>query len=275
MIADYHIHLRGPSDGHEGAPEFTVAAVERFSDVAAERGIDEIGFTEHLYYFREFAGLLDHPYQEGRTSYELDAYCTAIDEAKCRGLPVKLGLEVEYLPGTEEQMRSILDRYPWDFLLGSVHLIDGEAVDMQPGIWANLEPAEVWRRYFDLLCELAESELVDVLAHPDLVKIFGNGIGPSELGEVYEAAAETIAGAGVAIEISTAGLRKPVGEIYPAIDLLTTFRSRDVPITLASDAHAAQFVGRDFDQAIAYAKRVGYGTVTVFGERRAQQEALG
>ncbi len=275
MIVDYHMHLRGPSDGPEGPPEFTVAAVERYVEAADQRGLDEIGFTEHLYYFKEFAELLEHPYQEGRTTYDLDTYCGAILDARRQGLGVKLGLEVEFLPGTEEQMRRILGSYPWDFLLGSVHLIDGEAVDMRPGIWDSLDPEEVWHRYFDLLCELAESQLVDVLAHPDLVKIFGDGIDPSELAEIYEGSAATVSRTGVAVEISTAGLRKPVAEIYPSTDLLRAFRAHGVPITLASDAHVSHLVGHDFDQALGLAKERGYETVTVFEGRQARQEPLG
>lgn len=274
MIADYHMHLRGPSDGPEGPPDFTVTAVERFVDVARERGLQEIGFTEHLYYFREFAGLLEHPYQEGRTSYELDTYCGAVVEAKRQGLPVKLGLEVEFLPGTEAQMSQILDGYPWDFLLGSVHLVEGDAVDMKPGIWDRLAPVDIWRRYFALLCDLAWSGLVDVLAHPDLVKIFGHGAA-AELPDIYAEAAAAIGESDVAIEISTAGLRKPVAELYPAKELLIAFRAQAVPITIASDAHAPQYVGHDFDRALALARESGYETLTVFERRTARQEPLG
>ena len=275
MIVDYHMHLRGPVDGREGAPDFSVTAVERYVHVAGEQGLQEIGFTEHLYYFTEFAGLLEHPYQKQRARYELDTYCDAILAAKRQGLPVKLGLEVEFLPGREAEIARILDDYPWDFLIGSVHLVDGEAVDLRPGIWDRLAPAEVWGCYFTLLGDLARSGLVDVLAHPDLVKIFGNGTPGLERADIYEEAATAIGESGVAIEISTAGLRKPVAELYPAQELLHACRAHRAPITIASDAHAPQYVGRDFDQALTLARQGGYETLTVFDRRAARQEPLG
>jgi HisJ family histidinol phosphate phosphatase len=178
MIVDYHVHLRAPSQNGEGPIDHSVAAIERFVEAAAARGVDELGFTEHGYYFRELGALVEHPYQRERTAHDLDAYVGAVVDAKRRGLPVKLGLEVDYLPGREGELADALAPYPWDFLLGSVHVIEGEAVDMEPGLWERLSVQEVWRRYFVALRGLARSGLVDVLAHPDLVKIFGRRPSP-------------------------------------------------------------------------------------------------
>ncbi len=116
---------------------------------------------------------------------------------------------------------------------------------------------------------------MDVLAHPDLPKIFGRRPDPDVLADLHERAAEVIAASGVALEISTAGLRKPVGELYPDYGLLRACARRGVPVTLASDAHGAELVGQDFDDALELARDAGCETVTVFEARQGRQEPLG
>lgn len=260
MIVDYHLHLR---DSRERIAH-TAVAVEPFVETAARRGVDEIGLTEHVYYFRQTSALWELPYQTERCLYDLDAYVDAVVEAKRRGLPVKLGLEVDYVGPRQDELAAILDPYPWDYLLGSVHWVDGLAVDASAdeGVWAEWTVEEVWRRYFDAVAELAASGHVDVLAHPDLAKIFGRRPGRIE----YPPLAD------VALEISTNGRYKPVGELYPDIALL---RTSGLPVTLASDAHVPENVGRDFERALELARAAGYETVTVFEARRGRQEPLG
>ena len=260
MIVDYHMHLRDPQE----RIAHTAAAVEPFVETAARRGVDEIGFTEHVYYFAQTCALWELPYQTERCVYDLDAYVDAVVEAKRRGLPVKLGLEVDYVGGRQDELATILEPYPWDYLLGSVHWIDGLAVDSSPdeGVWAEWTVDEVWRRYFEALAELAASGHVDVLAHPDLAKIFGRRPERVEYPPL----------AGVALEISTNGRYKPVGELYPDLALL---HATGLPITLASDAHVPENVGRDFELALGLARAAGYETVTVFDGRTARQEPLG
>lgn len=275
MIVDYHMHLRGPANGREGPVELTVDAVERFVDQARRRGIDELGFTEHMYYFRQTEALLGHPYHRSRVAHDLGDYCGAIVSAKERGLPVKLGLELEWLPGRGSELAEILAPYPWDYLLGSVHLIEGEAVDMEPGLWDAMSVEDIWRRYFEALGDLAGSGLADVLAHPDLVKIFGRRPAAAAVEECHERAAAAVATAEVAVEVSTAGLRKPVGELYPDAGFLARCRERGVGATLASDAHVAQDVGRDFDAGLDHLRAAGYETVTIFEGRSSRQEPLG
>ncbi len=270
MIVDYHMHLidEGAIDGR-GEP------VERYVEIATQRGVDEIGFTEHIFLFQQSLPLWTLPYHLERCRHDLDEYCDAVVEAKRQGLPVKLGLEVDYVPGRLAEIRDVLAPYPWDFLLGSVHWLDGDAVDMEPGVWAEMTVDEIWRRYFAELRALADGELVDVLAHPDLVKIFGRRPPPDEVRAFHEEAAAAIAGTGVAVEVSTAGLRKPVGEIYPDAGFLAGCHERGVGATLASDAHRAHDVGRDFEAGLEHLRAAGYETVTVFEGRVGRQEPLG
>lgn len=256
MIVDYHMHLRDP----ETRIDHTLAGIERFVEIAAARGVDEIGFTEHVYCFRQTRELWSLPYQTDQCVHDIDKYVDAILESKRQGLPVKLALEVDYVGPEQARLAEILAPYPWDYLLGSVHWIEGEAVDSRPGIWARCSVEEVWRLYFSALADLAP--FVDVLAHADLPKIFGQR--PPDPSSYYPELE------GVALEISTAGLRRPIGELYPDPALLA-----GRPITLASDAHEPGLVGEDFDRALALAHDAGYETVTVFDARRPRQELLG
>jgi len=271
VIVDYHMHLRD----ERGGIAFTADAAERFVEWATARGVDEIGFTEHVYYFRETAEMWEVPYLSERCVFDLEDYCAAVLEAKRRGLPVKLGLEVDYVGDRQGRLTELIDPYPWDFLLGSVHWLDGVAVDMEPGVWGDSSVEEVWRRYFAAVVELASSGAVDVLAHLDLAKIFGRRPDAAIRSRLHEDAAEAIADSGVAIEISTAGLRKPVGELYPDPELLGACVRRGIGVTLASDAHEPHLVGEDFVLALAAARSAGCETVTVFDARQGRQEPLG
>jgi histidinol-phosphatase (PHP family) len=271
VIIDYHTHLR---DAHERL-DHTPEAVERFVGQASANGVDEVGFTEHDYYFRQLYELFDQPYELERCRHDLDTYCDAVLEARRRGLPVRLGLEVDYVGERQPRMAELLADYPWDFLLGSVHRIDGRAIDMQPSVFEVASVEEVWRKYVDALGDLARSGGVDVLAHPDLPKIFGHRPDPDRLAELHEQAASEIAEAGVAIEISTAGLRKPVGELYPDRAFLETLHRRGVPVTLAADAHSPGLAGHRIAEAVRLARDAGIETVTVFERRRPRQEPLG
>ena len=262
MIVDYHMHLRDP----QGRIDHTVDSVERFVEVAAARGVHEIGFAEHVYYFAQTRSLWELPHDAERCVYDVDRYVGAVVEAKRRGLPVKLGLEVDYVRGREDETRELLAPYPWDFLLGSVHFVSGTGVDGSPRLIDRLGVDQAWGRYFDELAAAARSGLFDSLSHPDLIKIWGERPGQPDYSPLLSALD------GVCLEISSGGLRKPVGELYPDPQLLREARDRGVPVTFGSDAHEPALVGEDFDRVIALARRVGYETVTVFDGRRGRQE---
>jgi histidinol-phosphatase (PHP family) len=268
LIVDYHMHLRNGS----GEIAHDTWSVDPFVEAARAAGVDEIGFTEHIYYFKQTRSLWTVPYMTERCVYDIGAYVTAVLSAHGRGLPVKLGLEVDYVPGREDETRSLLAPYPWDFLLGSVHFIEELAVDgEEPGLVEAVGVEEAWRQYFETLAAAARSGLFDSLSHPDLVKIFGHRAAAFDYAPVVDA----IADSGVAVEVSTAGLHKPVGELYPHPEFLAACRERDVPVTLASDAHTPDLVGRDFDLALELLRGAGYETVTVFEQRRPRQVPLG
>jgi histidinol-phosphatase (PHP family) len=264
VIVDYHMHLR--SEGRHLS--HTVETVERWAEGAAARGIDEIGFTEHFYYFLEARPLLTVPYQIDHCHVPIEPYVEAVLEGKTRGLPVKLGVEVDYYPGREDEVRALLARHPWDFVLGSVHYLDGLALDSAPTLVAALGAEEAYRRYFETLSRAAESGLFNALAHPDLVKFHAGLL-------EWDRSAFVDVLDGVCLEVSSAGLHKPHGRIYPEPELLEVAHDAGVGITLASDAHEPDDVGRDLERAIEHAREAGYETVTVFESGRGRQEPLG
>jgi histidinol-phosphatase (PHP family) len=264
VIVDYHMHLRAPDE----SIDHTVEAVERFVEQASERGIDEIGFTEHVYYFEETMHLWSMPYQLERCIYDIEPYVDAVVEAKRRGYPVKLGIEVDYEPGREEETAEALVPYPWDYVLGSVHFLDGLGIDAEPSLVDSVGAEAAWHRYYETLASAARSGLFDALAHPDLVKFHGQ-----EIDWEWEAVVGTLEG--VAIEVSSAGLHKPHGRMYPEPEFLSAAHHAGAGITLASDAHVPQNVGRDLDRGIEHARAAGYDTVTVFEARTPRQVPLG
>jgi histidinol-phosphatase (PHP family) len=274
VILDYHMHLRGSANGHEGALDHRVEAIRPYVEAARDAGVDEICFTEHVYYFRQTRSLWHVPYHTERCLYDLEPYVAAILEAKQQGLPVKLGLEVDYARGREDEARELLSPYPWDFVLGSVHYIDRLGVDAEPRLTDAVGVGEAWRRYFDELAAAAASGLFDSLSHPDLVKIFGARPDRALEEELHEQVVESISAGGVAVEVSTAGLHKPVAELYPDPHLLKLCRARGVPATLASDAHEPALVGRDFGRALELLRAAGYETITAFDGRRPRQVAF-
>ena len=273
MIVDYHMHLREHEDGEPAT--YSADRVEEYVEQARRAGVDGIGFSDHVFHFRQFRELWEIPSLTERGVDDLDGYVRAVEAAKARGLPVKLGLEVDYFPGIEVELAEILGAYPWDYLLGSVHFVDGFPVDGRPGLVDKLPPGEAWRRYFVWLRNAARSGLFDVLSHPDLVKIFGVRTREDEIHYLHLETADAIEAAGVCVEVSAAGLHKPVGELYPDRSFLEACRERDVPITLASDAHEPGHVGRDLEKAVELAREAGYETVTVFDARERRQEPLG
>ena len=159
---------------------------------------------------------------------------------------------------------TLLEARDFDYVVGSVHFIGDEAVD-HPGwdVWEGSgDPDEVWRRYFESLAECARSGLFDILAHPDLVKVWGGSrpLPERDLRFFYEPAVEAIAESGIAVEVSTAGLRKPVGELYPARGFAEMCVEAGAPFALSSDAHLPEQVGFAYDRARRLPRRAsGWG----------------
>jgi histidinol-phosphatase (PHP family) len=275
MLTDYHVHLR-PDDVDAGAERaFTPANAERYRAVAEEHGIAELGVAEHVYRFAAALDVWRHPFWERYAVDDLDAYCEFVREET----DLRLGIEADFVAGTEDRMATLLEARDWDYVVGSVHFLRDAAVDVEDfDVWSGArDPDAVWRRYFETVGEAARSGLFDVLAHPDLVKVWGpeRPRPDGDLRRFYELAMEGIAESRIAIEVSTAGLRKPVGEIYPAPELLRWCVEAGCPVALSSDAHVPDQLGYRYELALELLEGLGVRELCVFEGRERRLEAIG
>lgn len=292
MVLDYHLHLweHGPRP-----LESTLEQVAAYCAHAAEHGVSEIAITEHLHRFRQADALLrgwwddedDTPeiratmqrFWDDELGADLDTYVEVALAAKAEGLPVVLGLEVDYYRGRMDQVSRLLEGYPFDVLLGSIHWIGAWGFDNIPdpvfaAEWDNRSVESVWRAYTDALEELADSGTCDVLAHPDLVKVHGRYPSVAVVDECHARMAEAAARSGMAAEVSSAGWFKPVAEAYPAPSLLQRFRRAGVPITTASDAHKLDRVAARRPEVRDLVQAAGYETLRAFSARQPREVGL-
>jgi histidinol-phosphatase (PHP family) len=258
MRTDYHLHT--PLCGHAvGAPRDYILAAQR-------AGLAEIGFSDHNPMPTQFDSWRMAPDQ-------LPEYLGMVEQARREfpQYPVRLGLECDYIAGREDHIRDLAGQADWDYLIGSVHYIAPDWAVDNPQLmkrWSEHPVEEIWQAYFDAYTKMAESCLFDFLAHPDLVKKFGHRPA-GDLGRFYRPTLDAIAEAGAVLEVSTAGLRKEVGEIYPSREFLEAAHGRHIPIVINSDAHAPEEVAYEFDRAYAFVREIGYTQVMRFRKRHA------
>lgn len=284
MLTDYHMHLQPDGvaarerdarrwEAHGGP--LSLGWIGRYVERARGRAVREIAITEHVHRFTVARDWHANRWWRDEATEDLETHCDALAEAKDAGLPVLIGIEMDWLPGRRADIAGVLSAHPFDIVLGSVHWLDDLAIDDPDDPAAEHIPAEqVWDRYLEELVAAARSGLYDVLAHPDLPKVFGHRLPPSMASRAEDAVA-AIAETDVAIECSSAGLRKPVRELYPDPDLLAKFHAAGVPATLSSDAHTPDDVGRDYPTAVAALRLAGYETITRFSGREPRQVDLG
>jgi histidinol-phosphatase (PHP family) len=273
VLTDYHLHLR-PDDTGEARDHFTEENVDRYLAAAEEHGIDELGVSEHVYRFTEALEIWRHPYWEDSARDDLDAYVEFVGQT-----PLRLGIECDYVPGSEDRIADLLER-DFDYVVGSIHFLgqEGAVDDRRYDIWEAIGDAdELWSTYFRWQAELVRSGLFDIVSHPDLVKIWGDDR-PRPRRDPrfhYEPLVEAIAETGIAVEVSTAGLRKPVDEIYPGRALAEMCIEAGADFALSSDAHAPDQVGFGYDRALEFLSDLGVERTCVFAARERRLEPLG
>jgi histidinol-phosphatase (PHP family) len=289
-VLDYHLHL-WPHSEHE-----TPLRPEQLAEYCARAqaaGVTELAVTEHLFRFRQAEALLGGFWDDERipaglaesmadywkfhATADLEAYVECALAAKEAGLPVVIGLEVDYYEGRMDAVADLLAGYPFDVLLGSVHWVGAWRFDdiddpVSMAEWSVRQVDASWDAYTEALEELAASGACDVLAHPDLIK--AAGYVPSAPAEWWDRIAEAAVAAGMAAEVSSAGWRKPVGEQYPAMGLLERFVARGVPLTTASDAHRLEHVADRADDLRAVLGAAGAGLLQGYRGRSAYTVAV-
>ena len=275
MLTDYHVHLRTDEPENTAARFFTPANAERYREVAEERGIAELGVAEHIYRFTAALEIWQHPFWRRYAHDDLDEYCGFVREET----DLRLGIEMDFVPGREDRISTVLDGRDWDYVVGSVHFLRDHSLDTEDySVWGAGESADkVWRRYFETVAESARSGLYDIIGHPDLVKVWGSDAPQPDRDPryFYEPAVEAFAEAGVAVELSTAGWRKPVGEQYPAVPFLEMLVDAGCPLALSSDAHVPDQLGFEYERAVELLESLGVREIAVFEGRQRRMEPIG
>ncbi len=256
MRIDLHNHT--PRCNH------AVGTMNEYIEQAIQKGIDIFGFSDHA------PMSFDPKYRMSLN--EADEYEKEVKELADKykdQINILLGYEVDFLPNYLEER---ILQAPVDYLIGSVHFIPKDSnlwgFDNPEfiGEYKNADIDKIWQDYFDAIEAMAKSGLFQIVGHLDLIKVF-NFKPKKDVRLIAQKALEAIKKSGMAIEISSAGLRKPVGEPYPSKELLEVAYELDIPITLASDAHAPQQVGQNMSSIETLAKEIGYDKVAVFRQK--------
>jgi histidinol-phosphatase (PHP family) len=236
----------------------TVENILEYCQVAHERGIRQMGITEHDRYLEDI---------------DLAAFQEAREQSQDVGL--RLGIEIDFIPGNEEEMDRVATALPYDYVIGSVHRVDYEEVDHPDHmeIYDKWETYDLYEAYYENVRKAALSGRFEIIGHPDLIKIFRH-FPDRDITPMLEETADAIAESGIAVDVNAAGLRKPIGEVYPAKDFLEMFHRRGVPIILSSDAHSADEVAAGYDESLKLVHDVGYREVVTFKDHERGTLAL-
>lgn len=250
-LVDYHMHTTF-SDGKDHYEDHILEA--------RKKGIAEIGFTDHItlapvdWCVKE----IDYPVLINN----LSEIC-ANDHS---GVEVKFGLEVDYFPDKEEELREVIAQFPVDYVIGSVHFLGEWNYDTDKSLYNKWTNDELYARYFDLVSKAAKSGLFDIMGHLDLIKKFK--VWPeSDQHHLFEKVIKEIKEADIAIELNTSGIDRPCNDFLPTREIVELAHENQVPITLGSDAHCASQVGRHFNDAINLLHEIGYQELATFSKR--------
>lgn len=234
--------------------------IDEYIQKAIALGIDIYGFSEHA--------PMDFDPNYRLAFNEMQAYHDDVLHAKEKyknDIQILLGYEVDWLEGhmSEKVLNADID-----YLIGSVHFIDKWSFDNPEFLdgWKNKDIDEIWKAYFEATEAMARSGKFDIVGHLDLIKVF-KFMPKKDIRMLAKASLQAIKRSNMVMEINTAGLRKPVGEMYPSRELLEEAYSLDIPITFSSDAHAVDQVGFGYDLATALAKDIGYTKAVTFQNR--------
>lgn len=247
-MLDYHIHIAA-----HGEYQYTDEWINSYLENARRRRINELGLLEH----DEFISCVDSGLLARMTDIHPD-------------LLIRRGVEVDYIPGREKLIKEMLASQSLDYVIGSIHFINGWGFDHPDHrcLYESKDIDQVYADYFDLVKQAAQTGLFDVIGHIDLVKIWGHRPIRNGIMHYLDPVLGCIRKNGTVVEINSSGLRKPVGEIYPESTVLEALFALNIPITLGSDAHHPDQIGEGLEEARVAAKKAGYRYATGFDRRQ-------
>jgi len=249
---DYHVHTSF-SDGKADPAGYILAA--------REAGLMELGFSDHINL--RYNNL--HWTMDTAVIHDYITKMTMLGK-EYKHPVLRKGLEVDYFNDMEKEIYDFISPLRLDYVLGSVHYLNGESVDSNPEFYSGKDFDKIFSDYFDLVCEAVSSGLFDLISHCDLVRIYGKNFSadPSYL---YEHLAMTFARHDIAFEVNTNGMNRPLGDFYPDVRFLHIFRKWNVPVCVNSDAHLPARVGQHFERAYRLLKDAGYNEMCTFSRR--------
>ena len=250
LFSDYHMHPQG-----HRLQRYTQTLLQTWADSARAKGLRDIAFTDH------------DRYHEG---VDFDA----IDELRANNpdLRFRAGIELDNDPVTGDAGRRWVEQN-WDrldFVLGSVHYLSAaEMFDSagQEHQFADRPIDEIYEDYFRRIRQMASSGLIDCLSHLDLVKIHGFR-SEKPIGDLIGETLAFIKDKDLAIELSTAGWRKPVGEQYPSVKVIRLAKAAGIPFTVASDAHSHVQQAENYERLAGIMQECGIKEVCIFEQHR-------
>lgn len=249
---DYHVHSLY-SDGRS-TPEAYIAP-------AISAGLSELGFSEHLTFFKKLEDWNMDP-------ANLATYINHIEYLRnnTKKIKIKTGLEVDFFKDKEEVIKVFLNSIKLDYIIGSVHYLGEKSVDAGPEFYEGKNIDTLYELYFDSVCTAAASGLFDIIGHCDLIRIYG--FKPSgNIDHLYRNLAKTMKIHDVVLEINTNGRNRPIADIYPDRRYLSIFREENVPVCVNSDAHMPGRIGQYFDEVYELLRYTGYNEMAVFDKR--------
>lgn len=243
--------------------------VREYAEAAIAAGLKEIGMSDH--------SPMPNGYMDDwrMGPEELHSYLTEVEQVRdalSRKLTLRVGIEADFRVGSEAGLQRLINLYEWDYVMGSVHYIGDWDFDNPARLahWDEVGVEEVYCTYFDLVAQSAASGMFDIIGHPDLIKKFGHRppAGSKRVLAAEEAMLQAVKKADVALEISSAGLRKPVGEIYPHARIVTRAAELGIPFAYGSDAHGPDAVAHGMDECLELLQSSGVNEVCLFKARR-------
>ncbi len=275
IIADVHMHTFH-SHGQASTKDMYQACIAA--------GLKIIGFSEHS------------PRPEGYTYPKSDyqeklnkVFPTYIKEVlelkeqgKVDGVRVLLGLELDYIRDEENFAKAECAKYPYDYIIGGLHFQGKWGFDGGEESWSNFDQKAkfaIYRRYYEDMISMCNTGLFHIVAHPDLIKIytledFNLWLEMPESLSLVEMALCAIKHNSMAMEISSAGLRKKCQEIYPGKKIMALAQKLNVPISFGADSHCANTPAFGYDTLARYASSFGYSSSLVFYDKKPQEVAF-
>ena len=247
-------------------------SVEEMFERGKLLGLDIMGFSEHSPRPPAYSYLRGEYREHLKATFENYIHSILTLKQTNAKPKVLLGLEMDYFPQEEDFIRETLAAYPYDYVIGGLHFLGTWGFDHSPADWEGLgedEKQNHYLNYYNTLTKLANSGLMNIVAHPDLIKIFSVDCFREWLQEknslaLVEKTLTAIKKNNMAMEISSAGLRKPCKEIYPCPAIMGMAAEMNIPVTFASDAHCINTIGHSFDVLEKYAKDYGYSQSVYF-----------